>query len=532
MRKFSSYGQLNTNVHYYAPREELLHKACTQLIGEDPEEGGHYITIWAPRQTGKSTIMLETLKRLRKIDDFDVVILTLQSAKSVHTEEKAVRLFVNELQYQFDVELPQIRSWEDLPKLFTSDYLSKPLILILDEFDALDEVFINSFANEFRKMYTARFNEVDKKSSEKTYLLHSLALIGVRSVLGIENVSGSPFNVQRSLHIPNLTLDEVDGMFKYYERESGQKVEQEVIERLYYETAGHPGLICWFGELLSEGFEDYRPPQDEPIARDVFEKVYRAATHILPNNTVLNIISKAKQEAYKGFVLDLFKTDEKISFSYDQPQVNYLYMNGVIAQERSEEQEAYIKFSSPFAQKRLFNYFSNELFHYIGKVYTPFEDLTETISDDRIYIPNVMRRYERHLRANREWLLKDAPRRADLRIYEAVFHFNLYMYLHRFLAGFDGRVYPEFPTGNGKIDLIIEYAGKTYGLEVKSYTTHKEFQKALGQAAEYGRQLQLAEIYLIVFVESIDEANRTKYEAAHLDRNTGLNVVPVFVEIG
>ena len=140
-------------------------------------------------------------------------------------------------------------------------------------------------------------------------------------------------------------------------------------------------------------------------------------------------------------------------------------MNGVIALERAEHSRSYVKFASPFVQKRLFNYFSNELFAYVGKIFTPFENLDDTIDDDTLHIPNLMRRYERHLRANRDWLLKDAPRRADLRIYEAVYHFNLYMYLSHFLEGYSGRIYPEFPTGNGKIDLIVQYAGKMYGLE-------------------------------------------------------------------
>jgi hypothetical protein len=38
----------------------------------------------------------------------------------------------------------------------------------------------------------------------KDYLLHGMALIGVRAVLGVENVKGSPFNVQRSVHIPEF----------------------------------------------------------------------------------------------------------------------------------------------------------------------------------------------------------------------------------------------------------------------------------------------------------------------------------------
>ena len=58
MRRFSSYGPVNPKLHYYAPRKELIEKAYTTLVGENPEEGGHYITVWAPRQYGKTWIML------------------------------------------------------------------------------------------------------------------------------------------------------------------------------------------------------------------------------------------------------------------------------------------------------------------------------------------------------------------------------------------------------------------------------------------------------------------------------------------
>ncbi|MBF0235292.1 MAG: hypothetical protein HQK65_20000, partial [Desulfamplus sp.] len=54
MRTFSSYGPLNPRLHYYAPRKELLDFGYSQLVGNSPEEGGHYITVWGSRQTGKS----------------------------------------------------------------------------------------------------------------------------------------------------------------------------------------------------------------------------------------------------------------------------------------------------------------------------------------------------------------------------------------------------------------------------------------------------------------------------------------------
>ncbi|MEE4358011.1 MAG: AAA-like domain-containing protein [Desulfococcaceae bacterium] len=532
MRKFSSYGPVDPELHYHAPRTEMIDSAYHQLVGEAPEKGGHYITVWAPRQTGKSWLMLEVVKRLKKTEEFDVAIISVESAKYEKSEETVLEIFSRELSETLEKDFPKIDSWKDFSSLFTQEYLSKPLILIIDEFDAIEEDFINKFAGKFRNIYLKRMNEPDKKSHEKQYLLHGLALIGVRSVLGIENVTGSPFNVQRSVRIPNLAYKEVEGMFRWYEKESGHKIEQDVIQRLYDEINGQPGLTCWFGELLTEGFEGYPVKKEKTVDTDVFESVYSAALYSLPNNNILNIISKAKKEPYKSRVLEIFKTGEKIIFRYDEPDTNYLYMNGVIDMEKTGKTGYYIKFSCPFVQKRLFNYFSNELFRYMGRLVEPFESIADVITAEHLSIRNLMRQYEKYLKKNREWLLKDAPRRKDMRIYEAVFHFNLYMYLFQFLAPKNGRVYPEFPTGNGKIDIIIKYSSNTYGIELKSYTDETAYRDALLQAGRYGKQMGLSEISLIFFVEQIDEQNRKKYEADYQDKVSHTKVLPVFIETG
>ena len=129
--------------------------------------------------------------------------------------------------------------------------------------------------------------------------------------------------------------------------------------------------------------------------------------------------------------------------------------------------------------------------------------------------------------------VRDAPRRAsDDRIFEAVFHFNLYMYLTQFLATYQGQVLPEFPTGNGKIDLLIRYAGAIYGLEVKSFINAVEYRHALAQAARYAQQLQLREIWLVLFVDAVDEENRQQYQVTYTDAATGTMVYPQFVVTG
>ncbi len=532
IRKFSSYGPVDTALHYYAPRRGLIEQALGHLLGDDPDRGGHYLTVWGPRQTGKTWLIHQALFRLRdeaQYQTFAVLKLSLEHLKLEQDVDMVIQIIAQEIVDALGLENVTIHRLNQFHQLFKREVLKKPLILMLDEFDALPEQVISGLVGVFRNIYISRQSAPDKPTAEKDYLLHGVALIGVRAVLGVENVSGSPFNVQRSLHIPNLTFAEVEGMFKWYEQERGQAVAPEVIERLFYETQGQPGLIGWFGELLTE---TYNQEPEQPLTLVDFEKVYGAAIKLLPNNNILNIISKARQEPYKQFVLEMFRTEEKVLFEYDNPEINYLYLNGVIDQEKVSTDEYYIKFACPFVQKRLFNYFSTELFRQMGRLYDPFTDLSDTITETDLTIKTLLGRYEQYLQTNRAWLLKDAPRRADLRVYEAVFHFNLYMYLSEFLRGRGGQVFPEFPTGNGQVDLIIRYSDRVYALELKSFTDDFRYRQALKQAARYGHRLGLSEIDLVLFVDAVDAANRQKYEAVYTDPETGLTVIPTFVETG
>ncbi|TGO02340.1 hypothetical protein PN36_26565 [Candidatus Thiomargarita nelsonii] len=539
MREFSSYGSIDRDIHYYAPRKKLIEGALQQVLGKNPDKGGHYITIWAPRQTGKSWVMQEVVSRIEQDEQFDVVYLSLQFLYEENDADTVAQLIARKLIKKLNLGNLTINSLKDFEHLFEQGTLTKPLILVLDEFDALDQTVIAKLVAIFRHIYMTCRSQTNKTYAEKDYLLHSLALIGVRAVLGVENTKGSPFNVQRSVHIPNLTPDEVDYLFDWYQREQNQKMnvasagssfEPEVIERIWYDFKGQPGLTCWIGELLTE---TYNQVTSQPITMKLFEGVYAAALNLLPNNNILNIISKAKQEPYKSFVLDLFQTEKKVKFTYHDSIINFLYMNGVVEPEQVSLRENYVKFPSPYIQKQMFNYFARELYPEMDGLYSPFEDLSDTITDNSIDIQRLIQRYEKYLQANREMVLKDVPRRKnDLRVFEAIFHFHFYVYLDSFFRGYDVRVIPEFPTGNGKIDLLLHYAGQLFGLELKSFANQRSYREALKQAADYGKELSVATIWLVLFVESVEEKNRQEYEMDYTDEETGVVVHPLFVQTG
>lgn len=534
MRRFHSYGPINPEWHYCAPRQELIHKAYVQMVGENFEKGGHFITVWAPRQTGKTSIMGEVLYRVQKDPRFYIVKLNLQNLLDQDNTANIISIIARDIGEGIGKKIPGITTQDAFQAIFKKDILDKPLILILDEFDSLAENAIHIIIAAFRNIYISRLEERDKPTAQKTYLLHAVALIGVRSVLGIENQKGSPFNVQQSLHISNLSFGEVQEMFQAYESETGQKIEPEVIETLFHETRGQPGLTSWFGELLTEGCENYINDKTRAITIGDFRLVYQMAMNVLPNNTIINLVSKARISPYKDIIINLFKTDEPLEFRFDHDAINYLYMNGIIEPGLGPGSLSYVRFASPFIQKRLFNYFSHHFFDELGQLVGIFYTVPQFVFPGRLDIPVILQLYQTYLDKNKSWLFKNAPRRSDLRIYEAVFHFNLYAYLERLLRGESVYVYPEFPTGNGKIDLILQSQDRQlmYGIELKSFSSEARYRQALEQAAGYGQKLGLREMYLVSFVESIDEETLKKYGAPFFEPLSGVTVYPYFLQTG
>ena len=63
MRRFHSYGPVDCEEHFCVPRRELVQECLDQLIGH-PDKGGHYFTIWAPRQTGKTWLIRQVQDKI------------------------------------------------------------------------------------------------------------------------------------------------------------------------------------------------------------------------------------------------------------------------------------------------------------------------------------------------------------------------------------------------------------------------------------------------------------------------------------
>ncbi len=504
MRRFHSYGPVDCAEHFCVPRKELIAHCVAHLVGH-PEKGGHYFTIWSPRQCGKTWLMLQAVREIEQKhpDRFVIGVMSMQGIIFLDKSDpgefllKVPRLLEDGLQ----IPIPPLESWEAFTDIFhkSRGCFTRPVLLLMDEFDSLPPPVIDRLVTLFRDMYLNR----------KSYLLHGLALIGVRAVLGVDSERGSPFNVQRSLHVPNFTAEEVTDLFDQYQAESAQSIEPEVVRAVYDVTRGRPGLVGWFGELLTD---KYNPGPDTMIDLAAWEDVYRTAVHKEWNNTVLNLIKKA-QAPYADYVVELFtKTD--MPFSIRADWCSYLYLNGIIdsleSRDDSGKKTFTSRFASPFIQNCLFEAFTARI---VGDrlpltALESLDGLEDVFEPPELDLPALLQRYKSYLKRLKAagidpW--KDQPRRMDLHYTEAVGHFHLYFWL-QCAIGRRCSVSPEFPTGNGRVDLHVRCRDRRGVIEVKSYTDHWEFNRSQQQAVVYARKLFLPSITLAVFVPLDDEA--------------------------
>ncbi len=504
MRRFHSYGPVDERKHFTVSRKELIRNCTENLIGDADECSGHYFTIWAPRQTGKTWLMRQVKKEIAERFGTGFIFGTMSVQGIVMDAEEPDEKFLEKTPLlfweTFEKEIPSPINWESFKALFSKKtaLFDRPVILFIDEFDSLPSKVIDRLVTLFRDMYLKR----------ESYLLHALALIGVRAVLGVGSDRGSPFNIQRSLHVPNFTEEEVRDLFDQYQEESGQNVDSEVVSRIYKSARGQPGLVGWFGELLTE---KYNPGTDKPIDIAVWEDVFEASLRREWNNTILNLVKKA-QGKYAGYVSELFSKSD-IPFSIRSEWCAYLYLNGIIDETtviNETGKKSYVcRFASPFVQACLYDAFTYDLIG--GQLPIPALDPLDRLSDvfggTGLNLPALLERYKAYLKRLKAKGLntwKDQPRRADMHLTEYVGHFHLYFWLQN-AVGRRCVISPEFPTGNGRVDLHLRCGEKRGIIEVKSFTDLSELEYSQEQAVRYAKKLGYDSVTIAVFVPVDDE---------------------------
>ncbi|VAX34800.1 hypothetical protein MNBD_UNCLBAC01-1218, partial [hydrothermal vent metagenome] len=368
---------------------------------------------------------------------------------------------------------------------------SKKLILIIDEFDGLNKDYLGKLLHTFREIY---FHRGDK------FNLHSLILVGVRNITDVNMDNASPFNTNDEMPLPLFTKEQVFDLMNQYEEETGQPFVQEVKEAVYYNTKGQPGLSNALCKFL---VEDYNPGGVQPIDMRCFNRMISFFIHGHISKNVVNVINKAKK--YKEQVIRIFDTQKKVAFNIDTDWMGYLYINGAIDRdvvERDGEVLEYVKFANPIYQKKIYHCFKPDLNQEDARYISVEESFKQFInSDQSLNILGIMQNYQKYVNQRGSKAFAHGLTRQDGCKYEAVYHYSLDAYMSSVAEAIGAASWVEFPTGNGKTDIFLQYKQQRYVIEIKSFRNQDQIVKAKEQAVRYAQTEGLNEAYLVIFTE-------------------------------
>lgn len=229
LRWFNTAGPCQPDIHYMLTPLDRL-PSVQRLIAQRG-----YFVIHAPRQTGKTTAMHTLAQQLTAQGDYTAVMVSVEvGAPFSHDPGAAEKAILGAWQDACCYELPEslwppeqlessagerIRSFLQAWAVASP----RPIVLFIDEIDALQDDALISVLRQLRDGYPRRPGAFPQ----------SVALIGLRDVRDYKVAAGgsrrlgtaSPFNIKiESLTLRNFTQAEVASLYGQHTADTGRRL--------------------------------------------------------------------------------------------------------------------------------------------------------------------------------------------------------------------------------------------------------------------------------------------------------------------
>ncbi|MEA3445747.1 MAG: AAA-like domain-containing protein [Bacteroidota bacterium] len=475
MKYFNTSGPNIPKEHYTLQRQNIID------VGIDMVHRKRYFTIWAPRQTGKSTYFRQLAVELEK-EGYKVAHINFENYKNLPLSSFLKRLTIRLNEY-WNHDFDNLNIGDIFLKI--EEIRNQKCVLIIDEVEGINPEYFGEFLHSIRNAYHSR----------ESHCLKSVILVGVSNIVGVVSDNASPFNIADNLNVPYFTDSEVRELLGQHETETGQLFEEKVKNKISQITANQPGLVNGFANKLVVDNRDKKN-----IAYTDYLKVEDWYLTEAIDKNFSNILNKA--EEHRHFVERLLFTEDKIPFKIDRPGIKLLYTNGLIKKDR----DGSVTFWVPFYKKRLYDAFypysngekSNILRNFIVR------DLFDT--NNNLIFDELIRGYKEHVKRRGFNAFREKDEKGKYKsIKESALIYSFETYIQAFLQVVDGKSYREADTGLGKSDLIINVNSEEYLIESKIYYYETQFLKGKNQLAYYCKSLGLGKgLYLVFCPNDVD----------------------------
>ena len=234
MRQFNTSGPNIPAEHYTLPRLDWIEK------GKELVHLKRYFTIWAPRQTGKSTYFRFLAEALQQ-EGYKVCHVNFEDFKEVSEANFLVQLGID-LFKQWDLSF-DVRS---IVSLFGQIQQVKngKMVLIVEGIDEINTAYLWTFLSSIRSAFHSR----------QDHALKSVILSGVSNIIRNAPNDRIPFNIGDDFFLPYFSNNETRTLLEQHENETGQLFEEKVKTEISEVTANHPSLVNGLARKLIETF--------------------------------------------------------------------------------------------------------------------------------------------------------------------------------------------------------------------------------------------------------------------------------------
>ena len=506
MKTFNITGHCIPEKHYMVNIDDKLEE-IKQLV-----DSGYYFAINRARQYGKTTTLRLLANYLEK--EYLVISLDFQMLSKAQFEdertfsasfaEQFLMIINSNIQKKECLDSTLLESFEiakdkgqlkNLGNLFL--FLSKlcmntvkPIILMIDEIDSAsnNQVFLD-FLAMLRGYYLAR---------EERPTFQSVILAGVYDIKNLklkirqdqEHKYNSPWNIAEPFLVDmSFSAKAISGMLMDYEKDhhTGMNIEG-VAECIYEYTSGYPFLVS----SICKTIDTLRPNETTlSSSQNIWSKegVALAVKIILKEqSTLFESLTRqiAEHEDLRTMLKAILFQGSRLTYNPDTPSIAMGRMLGFITDKGGN-----VMVSNRIFEMRLYNLFLSEE-ELTSITYQEAQlDKNQFLNGNSLNMRLILEKFVMHFHS--------IYGNTDERFVEKQGRKLFLLYLKPIING-TGNYYIEAETRDmERTDVIIDYLGTQYIIELKIWHGNKYNEKGEAQIAQYLEKYHLSTGYMLTF---------------------------------
>lgn len=508
-KHFNTSGPVHPEDHYCIdPMQRLDWEDIQHLMATKK-----FFVLHAPRQTGKTSTLLAMMEVLNQADKYTALYINVEAAQAARGDvQQGMKTILGSLIQGAAIRLKdtRLRSWHDeiwhlhgangaFKEMLSrwAQESTKPIVLMIDEVDALVGDTLISLLRQLREGYIGR---------PGIPFPQSVVLCGVRDVRDYRIhtshheiiTGGSAFNIKaKSLVMGSFNRAEVEALYAQHTTATGQTFDADIFPELWEDTHGQPWLVNALGNELTWEDKTARD-RSTPITLEHYRAarerlIYSRATHLS------QLADKLKEARVHGVISTLL-AGEASADTIPLDDVEYVTDLGLV------EARPQLRISNRIYQEVI----PREL-TWTKQITIAHQQAWYLTPERHIDMPKLLTAFQQFFRENSEsWI-----ERFDYK--EAGPQLLMQAFLQRIING-GGRIHREYALGRKRTDLLIEWPvdeekgfyGEVQRIVLELKLLHKSLEATLAegmeQTAGYADQCNATEMYLVIFDRNLSVA--------------------------